>query len=82
MTTTTSKKLEFSYVKANCDKCGLAFQKAELLVKHFLTVHQETSFTAKISIKGLPDYVIVVNKNNVKFECCRILFDNRSVFYF
>ena len=71
------KPSEASHVSACCSKCSLSFQKAELLVRHYLTVHQLTSFTARIRIKGMPDYFFTVKDGSVSFQCCNTVFNTR-----
>jgi len=74
------KPPEAAHISACCSKCSLSFQKAELLVKHYLTVHQLTSFTARIRIKGMPDYFFIAKDGNVSFQCCNTVFNTRSSF--
>ncbi|KAE9555709.1 hypothetical protein FO519_001061 [Halicephalobus sp. NKZ332] len=74
------KPPESANVSACCGKCNLSFQKAELLVKHYFTVHQQTSFTARIRIKGMPDYLFVVKNGDIGFQCCNTTFNTRSSF--
>uniref|UniRef100_A0AC34QN26 C2H2-type domain-containing protein n=1 Tax=Panagrolaimus sp. JU765 TaxID=591449 RepID=A0AC34QN26_9BILA len=75
-----AKNADYSIVKAKCSKCNSVFQKAELLIKHSFTAHQDSSFSATIQVKGLPVYSILVNSGKLNFKCCDIVFDSRTSF--
>uniref|UniRef100_A0AC34GAL9 C2H2-type domain-containing protein n=1 Tax=Panagrolaimus sp. ES5 TaxID=591445 RepID=A0AC34GAL9_9BILA len=67
---------ESSNVRASCDKCDLSFHKVELLIRHIMTVHQSTTFNAKIDVKGMPVYGILVKNGTINYQCCNILFED------
>uniref|UniRef100_A0AC35FV80 C2H2-type domain-containing protein n=1 Tax=Panagrolaimus sp. PS1159 TaxID=55785 RepID=A0AC35FV80_9BILA len=71
---------ESSNVRASCDKCDLSFHKVELLIRHIITVHQSKTFNAKINVRGMPIYGIIVKDGTINYQCCNLIFEDKAGF--